>query len=69
MAQVTIDTVAYPAWWSAATTIRVTVQLAGSGGFAFDIDRSDAEMLPQGLSWEPGTLYPWEHVISIEKLT
>jgi len=68
MAQVTIDTVIYPAWWDGAST--VSVQFVDPA--TVTLNRSEVEMLPQGISLNSATVKafaPWSRVQSVDKVT
>ena len=69
MAQVTVETVTLPAWWSGATTVNVKVDTGGGGTFTFSgVSTANVEMLPQGISLTAvGSLTPWARVMSVEK--
>jgi hypothetical protein len=66
MAQVTIDTVAYPAWWATVTNVAVVTLSASYTGIA----KSDVELLPEGVSFlvpsggDAGLheLFPWSQI-------
>lgn len=60
-----IETFAYPAWWSSATTLQINLV---SGGY-FSPDRADVEFLPQGVSTAAGLLVPWANVAQVQKIT
>jgi hypothetical protein len=61
-----IETFAYPAWWSGASTVQINYVVGGSSG---PVNRADMEFLPQGVSWSTGVLVPWSNVGDIQKLT
>lgn len=65
MSQVTIDTVAYPSWWSGASAVEITFY----DNSTLSVNRTDLEFLPQGIA-TTGTyvrLVPWWFVKRIEK--
>lgn len=69
MAQVTVDTVVYPAWWATANNVRIRL----ASGTAVDASKANIELLPQGVAGAVGSasvpaLYPWAAVASIEKI-
>lgn len=61
-----IETFAYPAWWSGASTVEISYVGGGNSG---SVNRADVEFLPQGVSWAAGLLIPWARVTDIQKLT
>lgn len=74
MAQVTIDTVAYPEWWDSATTVEVFQRSDQYTQSYMDNQpdvyaRSDVELLPQGVSvgGTANILFPWQMIAYIKK--
>jgi hypothetical protein len=66
MAQVTIDTVTYPSWWSSVTTVFVVASSAG-----YYVPREGVELLPEGVSFQRPSdsqhvLFPWAQITRIE---
>jgi len=66
MAQVTIETVAYPSWWSDATTVLILLR-SDAGGTAYTFDRVDIEFLPEGVAHNSGYLFPWNSITRLHK--
>lgn len=63
MSQITVSTMEEPAWWSGASTVRVTWAT-----YTWDGSISSVEYLPHGISFGT-TFVSWSHLVSIEKLT
>ncbi|MEV6614261.1 hypothetical protein AB0N31_10635 [Streptomyces sp. NPDC051051] len=57
-----VETFAYPAWWSGASTVQISYV---SGGFT-TVNRADVEFLPQGVSTAAGLLVPWANVKDVQ---
>lgn len=64
---VVVETVSYPAWWSGATSVKVTTR----AGTPYSAAVANTELLPQGVSInEPGSyvlVIPWENVDNLKK--
>lgn len=63
-----IETVAYPAWWSEATTIGVY----SLGGLVFTGTPEEIELLPEGVACPQGVsnlpfLLPWTQISRLQK--
>ena len=62
-------TIAYPlpSWWSTATTVTI---LTTQGTFCcttMTVTPSQVELLPEGVSFNDGRLFPWSSVAEISK--
>ena len=60
-----IETVTYPVWWGIANTVRVKSANAGSVITEFTGNKTDVELLPEGVSF-PSKLVSWSYVFSVE---
>jgi hypothetical protein len=62
VAQVEIETVAYPSWWSGATTVSIEAVTA-----SYNVARSGVEFLPEGIAFtrpsdDAPVLIPWAQI-------